>query len=82
MACGCPVLCSASGSLAEITGEAVLRLDPMDSTSMAKALEKAASDPKTLETLRKMGFLQCQKFTWKRTADSVFDLYLGLAGIQ
>lgn len=82
MACGCPVLSSASGSLAEVTGEAVLRLDPADPSSMAASLQKAATEPNTLETLRKNGVLQSQKFSWESTGKSIFDLYFRIAGIQ
>jgi glycosyltransferase involved in cell wall biosynthesis len=45
MACGAPLLCSARGGLAEVTGEAAVRIDPDDPAAMAAAMVALARDP-------------------------------------
>ena len=81
MACGCPVICSGRGSLAEITGEACLRIDPENIGQIAAALEHAVRDPKSMETLKNRGFLHCKGFTWEHTGNLIFGLYKALAGV-
>ena len=75
MACGCPVICSGRGSLAEVTGDACLRIDPENVPEMAGALEKAATDEPAMEALKNRGLLHSRKFTWEGAGKLIFDLY-------
>src|SRR4051812_2816243 len=45
MACGCPVISSSRGSLAEVVGDAGAIIDPTDINSIAQQLQLFASDP-------------------------------------
>src|SRR6185369_8715774 len=44
MACGCPVLSSARGALAETVGDAAGRLEPEDASQMQAQLTRSATD--------------------------------------
>jgi glycosyltransferase involved in cell wall biosynthesis len=59
-ACGTPVVTSSGGSLAEVGGEAVVRIDPGDTRSLAAGLA-AAVDPDRRAALVAAGFAQLER---------------------
>jgi glycosyltransferase involved in cell wall biosynthesis len=75
MACGCPVICSASGSLGEVVGSAAAIVDPQDIKSMANQLSLLANDTKRREHFRQAGFVRAKQFDWNRTATETLSLY-------
>ena len=75
MACGCPVLSSLRGALAETVGDAAGRLEPEDVGQIQTQLTRAASDSRWREQLRTVGFARAREFDWKTTADSTFEVY-------
>ena len=79
MACGCPVISSASGSLREVIGEAALVIDPEDVGSMAEAL-CSWNLGRTPEDWVQRGLQQAAKFGWARTASETVQVYESLAG--
>lgn len=75
MACGCPVVCSPRGSLAEVVGDAAAIVNPEDVGSIAKHLTAIAQDEHLRSRLRKAGLQQARKFDWKNTAMATLQLY-------
>jgi glycosyltransferase involved in cell wall biosynthesis len=67
LACGCPVITTANGSLAEVAGEAALFVRPDDVEGMAAALREVRR-PEVRERLMRAGLEQAKKFSWERTA--------------
>ena len=76
MACGTPVVCSAAGSLAEVTGDAALLVDPDDHAGLAAAVERALADP---EPLRAAGLAHAARFSWARCAELTVAAYAAAA---
>jgi glycosyltransferase involved in cell wall biosynthesis len=81
MACGCPVLSSRRGGLAEVVGDAAGLLDPEDVRQMAAALAHVTSDPAWRSALCKAGLANAQRFDWSRNAERVLRCYRSAAGI-
>jgi glycosyltransferase involved in cell wall biosynthesis len=75
MACGCPVICSTRGSLAEVVGEAAAIVDPEDVRSITRELTAMAGDAALRERFRAAGFAQAAKFSWDRTAAETLKIY-------
>jgi glycosyltransferase involved in cell wall biosynthesis len=75
MACGCPVIASTRGSLAEVIGDAALTVDPESVADIATKLTLLASDPVRAEALIRAGLCQARQFDWARTAAQTLDVY-------
>jgi glycosyltransferase involved in cell wall biosynthesis len=75
MACGCPVVAANTSSLPEICGEAALMVDPYDINDIVRGISKVISDKAIGETLRKNGFNQVKKFSWKKVANETYKVY-------
>lgn len=68
LACGVPVVCSATSSLPEVAGEAGLRVDPLDPGAWARALGRVLSDAVLRAELIGRGPAQLRRFSWERAA--------------
>jgi glycosyltransferase involved in cell wall biosynthesis len=79
MACGCPVICSTRGSLAEVVGQAASIVDPDDPDSIKSAMVRLATDPAAREALRAEGLSRARCFDWDKTAVATFNTYLAAA---
>ncbi len=77
MACGCPVICSAAGSLGEVAGDAAYVIDPLAPETLTAAMESVALQPGKADAWRKAGIAQAAKFTWAAAASSMYKLYEG-----
>jgi len=75
MACGCPVIASGRGSLAEVLGDAAALIDPEDISSLTRQLCVLANEPEARSRLRAAGLLQARKFDWSRTAAQTLKVY-------
>jgi glycosyltransferase involved in cell wall biosynthesis len=75
MACGCPVLTSNRGSLAEVAGDDALIVDPTSIDSMAEGLLKLTRDPQLRESLKLRGLSRASHFTWSEAARSIIKIY-------
>jgi glycosyltransferase involved in cell wall biosynthesis len=75
MACGCPVIASTRGSLAEVIGQAALAIEPEDVQQMADQLGRVATNREVREQLRVAGFSQAARFDWNRTAIETLRVY-------
>ena len=72
MACGCPVACSSSTSLPEVTGDAARLFDPLDVDDIAAAVDDVLADPAPWIA---RGLERARLFTWDacaRAHDAVY----------
>jgi glycosyltransferase involved in cell wall biosynthesis len=72
MACGCPVICSANGSLGEVVGDAAVIIDPENVDDIAAALERL---PAMRRELIENGLARAREFSWTRAAEETFSVY-------
>jgi Glycosyltransferase len=75
MACGCPVISSSRGSLAEVVGDAAAIVDPKSENSITEQLTRLAGDDSFREHLRMAGLCQAQQFNWASTASETIGVY-------
>ena len=75
MACGCPVLSSTCGALAETIGDAAGRLEPGDVAQIQGQLTRAATDASWRDHLRAAGLIRARDFNWRTTAAATLGVY-------
>ncbi len=75
MACGCPVLSSRCGSLAEVVADAAETVEPEDVSSIAAGLERMAASEGRREHFRQAGLANARRFDWSANADQVLEVY-------
>lgn len=75
MACGCPVLCSPRGALAEVTGGAALLAEPEDIGGLQQGLARLAADGALRATLRAAGLKHAENYRWERAAAETMRVY-------
>jgi glycosyltransferase involved in cell wall biosynthesis len=75
MACGTPVLTSNISSLAEITEDAAVLVDPTDTVDIAQKLYAILTDEALRERLITAGYHQARKFSWERAAEQTIAVY-------
>ena len=75
MASGLPVVCSRSGSLGEIVGDAALTAEPEDIDGLANQVAAVLTDPALAQSLRLRGLERARLFDWERSASQVLDVY-------
>lgn len=75
MACGCPVVCSGSGAIAEVAGEAALAADVASPEALHAAIGRILSDQSLRDRLRDLGLARAAQFTWQRSARMTVDVY-------
>ncbi len=76
MAYGTPVVVSNVSSLPEIAGKAGIYVDPQDTESIAKGLEKAVSEREQKAGKERIaeGLAQVKKFTWEKAARQTLEI--------
>ena len=76
MACGAPVVCSATSSLPEVGGEAAVYIDPDSAEDIASGIRKTLQCSKSeYETMRKKSQEQAKKFSWDKVAHQTLKIY-------
>lgn len=75
MQCGCPVITSSTTSMTEVGGDAVLYVDPNSLEQIRHALMRTIDDETLLRNLAALGFEQCKKFSWEKTAQLTLEAY-------
>lgn len=75
MACGCPVVTSNRGSLAEVAGQGAQVLDPFDVEGMVRAVVRLLSEPVAVSQWRSRALQRALCFSWKRAADQTIAVY-------
>ena len=74
MSCGTPVITSNTTSLDEVSGEAAMKVNPLNVIEITKAME-AFSDEGTRNEYRIKGFIHSSKYTWKAAASILTSVY-------
>lgn len=75
MACGCPVISSARGSLREVVADAAEIVEPESVTDIAGALTRLATEAPRRNRLVATGFKNAQRFRWDRCAAETLEIY-------
>jgi glycosyltransferase involved in cell wall biosynthesis len=71
----CPVICSTSGSLPEVGGDAVIYFQPKNINEIQEAAHKAIYDNEVREELISKGQKQLSKFSWDKCRSQTIDVY-------
>ncbi|MEW6379054.1 MAG: glycosyltransferase family 1 protein [bacterium] len=75
----CPVVCSNTGSLPEVVGEAAELFNPDDVEHIMNAVERVAFSPARSDELISLGLRQVAKFSWDRCALETYHVYQKLS---
>lgn len=75
MKCGCPVITTREGSLAEVGGDAVYYVDTYDVINIANAIGEVYFNTKIAKELSQKGQKQAKKFSWEKTARETVTVY-------
>lgn len=75
MSCGAPVITSATTSLPEVGGEAVLYIDPKSMESLVAAMQKIEKQADLRERMILQSKSQVQLFSWSKAAKEVLEIY-------
>jgi glycosyltransferase involved in cell wall biosynthesis len=75
MACGVPVVTSASSSLAELAGGAGITVPPGSQEALELALMRVLDDESLRAEMRARGLARAAQFTWQRTALDTVSVY-------
>ncbi len=78
MSCACPVICSHAAGMPEVYGDAALPFDPDDREQLLAHLERIVEDAALRNDLVRRGLLNCERFSWERTARTVQSVYESL----
>lgn len=85
MACGLPVLASASGGVPELIEDGVTgRLVPrLDAPALTRALREMSADTAGLQQMGSAARIRAERLlTWARSAERLERIYLGVVGAQ
>ncbi|MEW5803373.1 MAG: glycosyltransferase family 1 protein [bacterium] len=75
MALRCPVVCSNTGSLPEIVGEAAEVFNPYEVEHIMSALERVVFSKSRSDELRRLGLEQAAQFGWDRCSRETYNIY-------
>lgn len=75
MACGCPVVCSSAGSLAEVVGSAALTAPASDEDALARYCVQVLQNPELAADLGKKGRAHVRQFTLVRMGEQLLEVY-------
>jgi glycosyltransferase involved in cell wall biosynthesis len=74
MISGCPVLSTNTSSLPEVLGEACEYCDPANPDDIAAKISGLLNNPDRLRSLQTLGYAQAAKYSWHKSAMSLFSL--------
>ena len=72
---GCPVVCSNSGSIPEVVGNAALLFDPYSVESIREKIISVLENDNLKLSLSSKGFEQVKKFSWEKCARETYKIY-------
>lgn len=75
MSLDCPVICSDTSSIPEVTGQAAEYFDPTSIDSIREGLERMATSPIRRNELVSLGRERYPMFTWPRCAKETLAIY-------
>ncbi len=76
MACGVPVACSGTTSLAEIAGDSAFTFDPQSIEEMKGAFEVLEKDENLRGELKARGLIRAKQFSWGKCARETLQVLL------
>src|SRR5260221_2775892 len=68
MSCGCAVVCSNGGSLAEVAGSGAVLIDPEDPVRMGRAVTRLLCNPSERQQLQASAKKRAADFSWEEAA--------------
>jgi glycosyltransferase involved in cell wall biosynthesis len=75
MSHGCPVVCSNSGSIPEVVGDAGVYFDPYNAEEMRSMLERVVTTEELQADLQARGYKRLSTFSWERCAEETARIY-------
>ena len=75
MSNNCPVICSDTSSIPEVTGNAAAYFDPTSISSMQHVMETVLQSPDKLSNLRNRGLERANLFSWDKCASDTLNIY-------
>jgi glycosyltransferase involved in cell wall biosynthesis len=75
MACGTPVVCSASSSLSEVAGRAALQVQASDDEALSHAIYLVLDQPALAQSMREQGLARARGFSWDECTRRTVELY-------
>ena len=75
MACGCPVLSSRRGALAEVVANAADQIEPESVADITAGLQRMAADENHRNYFRQAGLKNARRFDWDINARQVLAVY-------
>jgi glycosyltransferase involved in cell wall biosynthesis len=78
MWCGCPVVASRATSIPEVTGDAAILVNPLDSSDIASGLEQMLGNSEKAARMREQGLRHAQNFSWTKTVAATRLVYQGV----
>jgi glycosyltransferase involved in cell wall biosynthesis len=80
MACGTPVVASATSSIPEVVGDAGLLIDePLNELLWAETLNRVLRDAELRSTLAAKGIRRSQEFSWDNVGRATLESYMAAA---
>ncbi len=79
MACGAPAITSSASCLPEIAGSAAVLVDPYNVGELASAIRSLTTNDNLRNKMITAGLANARRFSWKRTAEKVLNLYEAVA---
>ena len=73
MKCGVPVIASNVSSLPEVCGDGALLVSPNSIEQISAAILQISTNESLRQNLIEKGILQAQKFTWKKSAEELWN---------
>jgi glycosyltransferase involved in cell wall biosynthesis len=80
MACGTPVITSTAASLPEVGGKAVVLVDPRETGTLAREMQRVLDDVQLSREMRAAGRIQATRFTWRAMVDQTAASYKRAVG--
>jgi glycosyltransferase involved in cell wall biosynthesis len=80
LACGAPLVTSASTAMAEFAGPAAILVDPTDPSALAAGLAAALGGGPAADDRRREGLVRAARFTWERSAAGHVAAFRAAAG--
>ena len=75
MACGCPVITSDCGSMAEVAGDAAVLVDPNSAEAIAAGIATILEDTALRKSLIARGHARVKQFSWRSAAEKTLAVY-------
>lgn len=76
MACGLPVIAANAGASPEVVGDAGLLSNPRNSEDLADKIIELINNKELYEKLKEKGLERAKQFTWERTAEQYYEIYM------